>query len=308
MNRSPFCRGFLLILLVLACFALSPTARATCQEGCLSSNNTTLGEDALLDLTTGTDNTALGFNALLSDTTGTHNTAVGSSALYANQGSNNCAIGAAALGANTTNSGSNNTAVGMDALFLNSGSNNTAIGASAGDSIQAGNDNIFIGFTAGEMVQGGSHNIEIAHHGTPGDIATIRIGTKKNQKNTYIAGITGVTVAGGVGVIVDASGHLGTVTSSARFKDNVRPLVARDEQGKPYTVRYEAVNAMLLNEFLKEHRKAEEQQATITQLKRDFRGTVTQLTTRLDEQAAQIQKMSAQLEATKPAPQMVNNP
>src|SRR6266550_1201747 len=108
MNRSPFCRGFLLILLVLACFSLSPTARATCQEGCLSSNN-------------------------------------------------------------------------------------TAIGASAGDSIQAGNDNIFIGFTAGEMVQGGSHNIEIAHHGTPGDIATIRIGTKKNQKNTYIAGITGVT-------------------------------------------------------------------------------------------------------------------
>jgi hypothetical protein len=201
------------------------------------------------------------------------------------------------------------------------------------------------------MVQGGSHNIEIAHHGTPGDIETIRIGTKKNQKNTYIAGITGVTVAGGVDVIVDASGHLGTVTSSARFKDNVRPmdkaseailalqpvtfrykhdldpegipqfglvaeqvekvnpdLVARDEQGKPYTVRYEAVNAMLLNEFLKEHRKGEEQQATITQLKKDFQATVAQLTTRLDEQAAQIQKVSAQLEATRPAPQMVNNP
>ena len=85
-------------------------------------------------------------------------------------------------------------------------------------------------------------------------------------------------------------------------------LVLTDKEGKPYTVRYEAVNAMLLNEFLKEHRKAEEQQATITQLKRDFRGIVTQLTTRLDEQAAQIQKMSAQLEATKPAPQMVNNP
>ena len=152
------------------------------------------------------------------------------------------------------------------------------------------------------MPEAGGNNIEIAHHGTPGDIATIRIGTKKNQKNTYIAGITGVTVAGGVSVIVDDSGHLGTVTSSARFKDNVRPmdkaseailalqpvtfrykhdldpegipqfglvaeqvekvnpdLVARDEQGKPYTVRYEAVNAMLLNEFLKEHRKVQEQ-------------------------------------------------
>ena len=125
------------------------------------------------------------------------------------------------------------------------------------------------------------------------------------QTNTYIAGINGVTVAGGVGVIVDNNGHLGTVVSSERFKDEIKPmdkaseailalqpvtfrykheldpegipqfglvaeqvekvnpdLVARDEQGKVYTVRYEAVNAMLLNEFLKEHRKVEEQEAT----------------------------------------------
>src|SRR6185436_8304800 len=114
----------------------------------------------------------------------------------------------------------------------------------------------------------------------------------------------------GVAVIVDASGHLGTITSSARFKENIQPmdtasaailalqpvtfrykkeldpqaipqfglvaedvakvspdLVARDEEGKPYTVRYEAVNAMLLNEFLKEHRKVEDQETTITRLK-----------------------------------------
>ena len=64
---------------------------------------------------------------------------------------------------------------------------------------------------------------------------------------------------------------------------------------------------MLLNEFLKEHRKVEEQQATITQLKKDFRATVAQLTSRLDEQASQIQKVSAQLEASKPAPQVVLN-
>jgi len=331
--------AFVCIVLALAWCALSPQARATCQEGCLSSNNTTLGEDALLDLTTGTDNTALGFNALLSDTTGTYNTAVGSSALYANQGSNNSAFGAAALGANTTNSGSNNTAVGMDALFLSSGSNNTAIGASAGDSIQAGNDNIFIGFTAGEMVQGGSHNIEIAHHGTPGDIATIRIGTKKNQKNTYIAGITGVTVAGGVGVIVDASGHLGTVTSSGRFKDNVRPmdkaseailalqpvtfrykhdldpdgipqfglvaeqvekvnpdLVVRDDEGKPYTVRYEAVNAMLLNEFLKEHKALLEEHRTVEELKKQVAAL-----------SAGLQKVTAELGGSRTPPQIVSN-
>jgi len=116
--------------------------------------------------------------------------------------------------------------------------------------------------------------------------------------------------ASGIGVIVDSSGHLGTTTSSARFKENIQPmdkaseavlslqpvtfrykkeldskgipqfglvaeqvekvdpdLVAKDDQGKPYSVRYEAVNAMLLNEFLKEHRKVEERQATIGELK-----------------------------------------
>jgi septal ring factor EnvC (AmiA/AmiB activator) len=85
-------------------------------------------------------------------------------------------------------------------------------------------------------------------------------------------------------------------------------LIVHDKNGEIYTVRYDAVNAMLLNEFLKEHRKVEEQQATITQLKKDFHASVAQLSTRLDEQAAQIQKVSAQLEASKPAPQVVNNP
>ena len=93
-------------------------------------------------------------------------------------------------------------------------------------------------------------------------------------------------------------------------------LVVRDKDGKPYTVRYDAVNAMLLNEFLKEHRKVEKQETTIgelrstvTQQQKDFQATVAQLTKRLDEQASQIQKVSAQLEAKrKPAPQVVNNP
>jgi hypothetical protein len=165
------------------------------------------------------------------------------------------------------------------------------------------------------------------------------------------AGVSGATVAGGVTVIIDGNGHLGTVVSSERFKDQVKPmdkaseailalkpvtfrykheldpdgipqfglvaeevekvnpdLVVRDAEGKVFTVRYEAVNAMLLNEFLKEHRKVEEQEATIKQLNKDFRATVAQLSTRLDEQAAQIQKVSAQLEASKSAPQVVNNP
>jgi hypothetical protein len=74
-----------------------------------------------------------------------------------------------------------------------------------------------------------------------------------------------------------------------------------------FEISYDAVNAMLLNEFLKEHKKVEEQQATITQLKKDFGATIAQLTTRLDEQAARIQKVSAQLELNKPAPQTVLN-
>jgi septin family protein len=85
-------------------------------------------------------------------------------------------------------------------------------------------------------------------------------------------------------------------------------LVVRDKSGEIYIVRYDAVNAMLLNEFFKKHRKVQEQEATIEQLKKDFRTTVAQLATRLDEQTAQIQKVSAQLEASKPAPQVVNNP
>ncbi len=84
-------------------------------------------------------------------------------------------------------------------------------------------------------------------------------------------------------------------------------LVVRDKNGGIYTVRYDAVNAMLLNEFLKAHRKVEEQEATITELKKDFRATVAQLTARLDEQATQIQKVRVQVEASKAAPQMVDN-
>ena len=85
-------------------------------------------------------------------------------------------------------------------------------------------------------------------------------------------------------------------------------LVGRNPKGEPESVRYEQINAMLLNEFLKEHKKVEEQEATITQLRKDFGATIAQLTARLDEQASQIQKVSAQLEASGPAPQVVNNP
>jgi len=90
--------------------------------------------------------------------------------------------------------------------------------------------------------------------------------------------------------------------------EKVNPdLVARDDKGKPYSVRYEAVNAMLLNEFLKAHRKVEQQEATIGQLQKDFRAAVAQLTARLEVQESQLQKVNAKLAASKPAPHIVRN-
>jgi hypothetical protein len=286
-SRPSLRRGFLLLALALAWFALSPTARAVtpAPDGGYPSGNTAVGDNALLNLTSGRDNTAIGFDALINNTTG---------------------------------------------------SSNIALGPSAGVSITTGKDNIYIG-----------------NKGTAGKSNTIHIGTNGIQKFTFIAGISGATVASGVGVIVDTNGHLGTIESSARFKEAIKPmdkaseailalqpvtfrykqeldpegipqfglvaeqvekvnpdLVARDDQGKPYTVRYEAVNAMLLNEFLKEHRKVETLEATVAQLK----SAVAQqqegmkvFTATLKEQASQIQKVSAQLEVTKPAPQMVAN-
>jgi len=274
--------------LALACFGLAPQARAVCQEGCLTNGNTALGEDALLN-SLGFDNTAVGFNALLSNTTGIANTATGDGALFRNtSGSNNAALGFHALYFNTM--GSENTAIGDSALQNNTGSNNIAVGPNAGSNLTTG-----------------SLNIDIGNAGVAGESRRIRIGTAGTQTATFIAGISGVTVPGGVGVIVGTNGRLGTVVSSARYKAGIKPmdktseailalqpvtfrykqeldpdgipqfglvaeqvekvnpdLVARDDQGKPYTVRYEAVNAMLLNEFLKEHRKVEAQSSRIT--------------------------------------------
>src|SRR5207249_9996038 len=103
----------------------------------------------------------------------------------------------------------------------------------------------------------------------------------------------------------DATPQFGLVAEEVE-KVN-RDLVARDAKGKVYTVRYDAVNAMLLNEFLKEHRKVEQQEATITQLKKDFRATAAHQQKQIEALTAGLQKVSAQLELSKPAPETVNN-
>src|SRR5438132_1601547 len=307
MNRSPLRRDFLLITFAGVLFALSPAARAVDPppDGGYPHRNTAEGTDALFNLDTSqpyvSDNTATGFDALFSNTTGFGNTANGSQALCGNpSGSDNTANGSSALFSNT--SGNTNTAIGAGALHTNAiASNNTAAGVNALYK-NTGDNNIALGVSAGFNLHTGNNNIYIGNAGNNGDHNKIRIGTVDTQKATFIAGISGVTVPAGVGVIVGTDGKLGTIVSSERFKDNIQPmdkvseailalkpvtfrykheldphgipqfglvaeqvekvnpdLVARDDQGKPYTVRYEAVNAMLLNEFLKAHRKIEQQ-------------------------------------------------
>ncbi len=346
-SRPPWRRAFFLIALALGCVAFSPQVRAVCQQGCdLANFNTFLGDDALNSNTTGSGNTAVGWQALISNTTGGSNTAIGSGALQFNTTSfANTAIGGVALEFNTT--GFANTAIGDGALLENTtGFFNTATGNQALLNNTTGSNNIALGVSAGMNLTTGSNNIDIGNVGAARESNRIRIGTNGTHRNTFIAGISGVTVADGVGVIIDARGHLGTVVSSERFKDQIKPmdktseailalqpvtfrykheldpigipqfglvaeqvekvnpaLVARDDQGKPYTVRYEAVNAMLLNEFLKAHRKIEQQEATIAQLKEEME-TVS---ARLKEQDSKIQKVSDQLELNKVGPQVVLN-
>src|SRR5207249_161953 len=258
-NLSPLRCALLLISLVFACFGLSPAARAICQEGCdLAHNNTFLGDDALTSNTTGILNTATGADALLLNTTGNFNTATGAFALLNNTtGSDNTASGFQALKFNTT--GTNNTASGVQALYFNfAGNNDTANGVNALFSNTTGSDNtadgagallingtgsfnIALGRNAGNRLANGDYNIDIGNRGARGEARTIRIGTEEIYKHTFIAGISGVTVAGGVGVIIDTDGHLGTVVSSARFKEAIKPMDKASEAIlalKPVTFRY----------------------------------------------------------------------
>jgi uncharacterized coiled-coil protein SlyX len=265
-------------------------------------------------------------------------------------GNDNTATGVFALENNT---GSSNTATGKDALQDNTtGSINTANGNGALGHNTTGSENIALGFSAGSNLTTGDSNIDIGNRGVASESSTIRIGNP-NQTRTFIAGIFSATASGGTAVFINSSGQLGTVSSSRRFKKEIKPmdqtseailalkpvtfhyksdpagagpqfgliaedvakvnsdLVVRDADGDIYTVRYEAVNAMLLNEFLKQHRaflkeqqKVDEQEATITQLK----SRVTQqqkgmelLAEHLKEQDLKIEKVSAQLAAASPS-------
>ena len=302
-----------------------------------ASSNTAIGSNALLSNTTGANNAATGLSALGGNETGGNNTAIGSMALRGNStGSSNTAVGDDALRSPVGETGSGNTALGHSALLGplgGPGDNNTAVGAGAGGSLdEFATNNIDIGFGVG---------------GGPGDSNTIRIGNE-DITATFIKGISGATVVSGATVLVGANGHLGTATSSKRFKEKIksmdkasealfslRPvtfnykkeldpagiqqfglvaedvekinpaLVVRNEKGQVNSVRYDQVNAMLLNEFLKEHQKVQEQQAAIAQLRQEMETVVVML----KEQESQIQGFSARIEMSKPATSVVlNNP
>jgi Chaperone of endosialidase len=335
----------LVIALLLGCFWLRPQAKAVVPppDGGYPGGNTAEGQAALLSLTVGTYNTAVGFFSLRALTFGQLNTAVGAGTLLFNNGHQNTAIGAAALLSNVT--GHDNTANGAGALL-----NNTS-----------GDSNIALGNSAGSLLTTGNFNIDIGNPGLAGESSTIRIGNNL-QTRTFIAGIRGVTTgnANAIPVLIDSLGQLGTMSSSRRFKEEIKPmdqisetihslrpvtfhyksdtrdmpqfgliaeevakvnpdLVVREENGEIYTVRYDAVNAMLLNEFLKEHRKVEEQngklenqarkiqeqETTIAELKSGMKA----LAATVSEQTAQLRKVSALIETMKPAARVaVNNP
>jgi trimeric autotransporter adhesin len=280
--------------------------------------NTAIGDSALFNNTTGAANTATGVQALFTNTNGGINTANGYQALYHNAG------------------GSDNTAVGFGALFNNtSGSNNAANGTSALANNTIGNNNIALGARAGNGVSTADNVICIGANVSGANVSN----------SCFIGSIFGHNGGfGAAAVYINSSGELGTTPSSKRFKEHIKPmdkasdallalkpvtfrykgdakgtpqfgliaeevaevnqdLVVRDKDGKPYSVRYDQVNAMLLNEFLKEHRKNEEQEATIAQLKRNAAKQQKQI----EALAAGLQKVSAQLELSKAAPQTAEN-
>jgi hypothetical protein len=185
--------------------------------------NTASGVNALYSNTTGNDNTASGYNALYSNISGGNNTASGFDALYSNStGNNNSAVGNSALYRNK--SGVQNTASGSDALYANTSDFNTASGYSALYHNATGQHNTALGWEAGYNLTTGSNNIDIGNQGVAADAAFIKIGTEGTQTETFIAGISGVGVSGGVPVVVGTGGQLGIASSSERFKTAITPM------------------------------------------------------------------------------------
>jgi hypothetical protein len=203
-------------------------------------SDTGLGYNSLLSCTSGGSNTALGTFSQNATTTGSVNTSVGSGSLSANTtGNGNVAVGNSAMSRNTTSG--DNVAVGLNALFFTTGGSNTGVGSNALATNSTGTGNIALGYFAGSLISSGSNNIDIGNSAPGNESDTIRVGN--TQTSAYLAGVSGVTVASGVQVYIDSNGQLGTLTSSARFKEDVADMAGASHllmQLRPVTFRYKA--------------------------------------------------------------------
>jgi len=265
-------------------------------------------------------NTAEGTKALFSNTTGNANTAIGVGALYKNTtGTGNTATGMAALGSNT--SGFSNTAIGARALLNATGDYNVALGDSAGEFLSTGDNNIDIGYNV-VGVKGESNTIRIGNTDiiatyirgisgqtvvggaavfvdSNGKLGTMTASTRfsdeikpMDKASEAILTLKPVTFRYKQEIDSKSIRQFGLIADEV---EKVNPdLIVRDKEGKPYSVRYDQVNAMLLNEFLKEHAKVEKLEASVARQQKQIE-TLT----------AGLQKASAQLEASKPTPQTV---
>src|SRR5262245_39142421 len=208
--------------------------------------NTATGSTALAINTTGSRNTATGVNSLFRNTSGGDNTATGEQALLNNQtGFRNTATGGSALALNTVSS--NNTATGVNALLrLVTGGDNTATGINALDNLANGVANIAVGVSAGTNLTGGSNNIHIGSPGASTETGVIRVGTSGTHTATFIQGIANVGMVSGGSVLINTStGQLGVLTSSRRFKEDIRDLGGTRDllRLRPVTFRYTSAGA-----------------------------------------------------------------
>ena len=294
--------------------------------------NTAVGARAVFSNTSGVENTATGFNALQNNTTGNSNTAIGADALMSNiGGTNNTADGVSALSTNTMGGGNvavgtgalfrndfgnTNTAVGDSALANNLVSDNTAIGADAGFFATTGTGNVYIGAQM-TGVGGESNHTYIRNinntpvSGTGTDTVTVDLTTgllghasssrryKEDIKpmdnvSETLYGLHPVTFRYRKEIDRTQSTSFGLIAEEVAEVNPV--LVARNSQGQPENVHYEMVNAMLLNEFLKEHRHVQEQDAIIARQQKQ-----------IEALSAGLQRVSAQIEMSGAGPRVIAN-
>jgi len=293
----------------------------------VGSNNTAIGEFALLNNTEGGLNTGIGASALISNTDGTSNTATGFQALTDNTtGFGNTAVGQAALGGNTE--GDLNTAVGFMALANNiDGVQNTANGNGALGNNTAGSGNIALGIAAGSNVTDADNVIAIGHPGANVDNSCFighihdalvapdavnvlidsagKLGTTTGSSRRFKNDIKPIDRASeAILALQPVTFHYKSdKTNTTQFGliaeqvSHVNPdLVVRDKDGKPYAVRYDSINVMLLNEFLKEHRKIEDEDLTITQLKTALAQQQKVFDSKLAEQEQKIGTLTADVQ------------